>query len=70
MPSLYAFVPSPAHEYADHPECPGRLTELEARLREFRAERIDPAPATRAEIARVHSTRLIRDLESAGREGP
>jgi hypothetical protein len=35
MPTAYTWVPSPEHEY------PERLTELEARLPDFKAERLE-----------------------------
>jgi acetoin utilization deacetylase AcuC-like enzyme len=69
MTTAYAWVPSPAHEYPDHPERPGRLAELEARLPSFRAERLEAAPATRDEIARVHTPRMIEGLEAACLKG-
>lgn len=70
MPTLYAWVPSPEHEYPDHPERPGRLTELSARLDSFKAERLTFTPATRDEIARVHSAQMIQTVESASAIGP
>ena len=70
MTTVYAWAPSPAHEYPDHPERPGRLTELETRLPSFHAERLETAPATRDEIARVHAPRMIETVESASRLGP
>jgi acetoin utilization deacetylase AcuC-like enzyme len=69
MNTAYTWVPSPEHEYEDHPEHPGRLAELEARLASFRAERMEAAPATRDEIARVHSLRVIETVETS-RRGP
>jgi len=70
MTTAYTWVPSPEHEYEDHPERPARLTELAARLASFRAERMEAAPATRDEVARVHSPRVIETVESASRMGP
>jgi acetoin utilization deacetylase AcuC-like enzyme len=69
MTTAYTWVPSPEHKYPDHPERPGRLTELEARLPTFHAERLEAAPATRDEIARVHTPRMIEGLEAACLEG-
>jgi acetoin utilization deacetylase AcuC-like enzyme len=69
MTTAYTWIPAPAHEYPDHPERPERLTELEARLPTFHAERLDTAPATREEIARVHTPRMIEGLEAACLEG-
>jgi acetoin utilization deacetylase AcuC-like enzyme len=69
MSTAYTWVPSPQHKYEDHPERPGRLTELAARLPNFKAERLDAAPATRDEIARVHSVNMIDGLEAVCLEG-
>jgi acetoin utilization deacetylase AcuC-like enzyme len=68
MPSAYAFVPSPGHEYPDHPERPGRLDELVPKLDSFGATRIEAFPAKQEEIARVHVPRLINGLERVCRE--
>lgn len=69
MTTVFTWVPSPAHEYPDHPERPQRLTELEARLDSFNAQRLEALPATRDEIARVHAPRMIEGLEAACLEG-
>ena len=69
MNSAYTWVPSPEHEYPDHPERPERLTELEARLSSFDAKRMDTTPASLEEIARVHSVRMIQGLERACADG-
>ncbi|MEW5939493.1 MAG: histone deacetylase [Chloroflexota bacterium] len=69
MTTAYLWVPSPEHEYEDHPERPGRLTELETRLDSFDAGRMDATAATRDEIARVHSPRMIEQLEAACAQG-
>ena len=65
MSTLFSWVVSPEHEYPDHPERPGRLTELEARLDSFDAQRLVATPATRDEIARIHSPRMIEAVEAA-----
>jgi acetoin utilization deacetylase AcuC-like enzyme len=64
MTTAYAFVPSPDHEYPDHPERPGRLDELVARLDSFQADQLQAIPADKEDIARVHQPRLITGLES------
>jgi acetoin utilization deacetylase AcuC-like enzyme len=69
MTTAYAWVASPEHEYDDHPERPGRLTELEARLDSFDAQKMDAPAATRDEIARVHSPRMIEAVEQACLQG-
>ncbi|MEW6403849.1 MAG: histone deacetylase [Chloroflexota bacterium] len=69
MATVYTFVPARGHEYPDHPERPGRLDLLEPRLSSFAVERIEAAPATNEEIARVHQPKLIRGLEAACRQG-
>ena len=68
MKTVYTFVPSPGHVYPDHPERPARFDILEPRLPTFNAERIEAAPATRAEVARVHNPRLVASLEKVCRE--
>jgi acetoin utilization deacetylase AcuC-like enzyme len=70
MTTAYTWVPSPEHKYPDHPEHPNRLTELEARLQSFGAQRLESNPATRGEIARVHSREMIALVEEASRMGP
>jgi acetoin utilization deacetylase AcuC-like enzyme len=69
MATAYTWVPSPEHEYEDHPEHPSRLAELETRLPNFKIEKLESAPATREEIARVHAPRMIEGLEAACRAG-
>ena len=68
MTTAYAFVPSPQHEYPDHPERPGRLDELATKLDSFLAEKLDVTPAKHEDIARVHVPRLIAGLERVCRE--
>ena len=68
MTSAYTFVPSPDHQYPDHPERPGRLDELIPKLGSFQAEKLEFAPAAHEEIARVHLPRLIAGLERVCRE--
>jgi acetoin utilization deacetylase AcuC-like enzyme len=63
MSTAYTWVTSPAHKYEDHPERPGRLTELETRLKNFKIEKLDATPATRDEIARVHAPRMIEAVD-------
>lgn len=69
MTTAYTWVASPAHAYEDHPERPARLTELEARLDSFNAQRLDATPATREEIARVHAPRMIETVDLACASG-
>ena len=66
MSTAYTFVPSPEHEYPDHPERPGRLDDLEPDS--FPATRLDAVPASQEEVARVHNPRLISGLERVCRE--
>jgi acetoin utilization deacetylase AcuC-like enzyme len=68
MKTAYSFVPSPNHAYPDHPERPGRLDMLQSLLSSFEAERIEPEPATREEIARVHNPKLVAALEKVCQE--
>src|SRR6266498_4954552 len=71
METVYTFVPSPEHEYPDHPESPGRLDVLEPLL-DSRAgvEKIESVHATPEEVARVHQPQLIKAIEEVCRQGP
>jgi acetoin utilization deacetylase AcuC-like enzyme len=68
MKTVYTSVPSVNHMYADHPERPGRLDELQPRLPSFEAELIEPAPATHEEVGRVHNPKLIAALQKICQE--
>lgn len=65
MTTAYTWVTSPAHEYEDHPERPGRLDELAAKLDSFGAQKLDAPAASLDEIARVHAPRMIETVKSA-----
>ena len=69
MTTAYTFIPSPRHEYPDHPECPGRLDKLTPGLDSFPATRLEAVPAKHEDILRVHIQRLISGLERVCREG-
>ncbi len=69
MTTAYAFVPSPQHMAADHPEHPSRFDLLAPRLDSFGAQRLTASAATREEIARVHHPDMIASLEDACRRG-
>ncbi len=69
MTTVFTFVPSPSHEYAGHPERPGRLEMLQPQLDSFGAERIEPLCATTDEIARVHQPKMIRAIEDVCKQG-
>jgi len=72
MRTAYTFVPSPEHEYPDHPERPGRLDQLKPLLDAGLegVEKIAAMPAAHEQIARVHPPKLIRALEDACMQGP
>lgn len=72
MRTAYTFVPSPEHEYPDHPERPGRLDQLKPLLDAGLegVEKIAAMPAAHEQIARVHPPKLIRALEEACMQGP
>lgn len=63
MTTAYTLVPSPQHVYPEHPERPSRFDLLTPRLDSFGAQKLDAKPATREEVARVHTPRLIKGLE-------
>ncbi len=70
MKTAYTFVPSREHEYSDHPERPGRLELLESQLVSFDAERIEAAPATVEQVARIHLPQMISEIELVCKQGP
>jgi acetoin utilization deacetylase AcuC-like enzyme len=63
-----AFEPSPEHAYAGHPEHPDRLTQVEALLPSVQATRIEPRPASMAEVRRIHGGRMLESLAEACRQ--
>jgi len=69
MKTVYTFVPSRNHEYPGHPERPGRLDLLESQLASFGAERMEPIRARYEEVARVHGTQLILEIEDDCKRG-
>jgi acetoin utilization deacetylase AcuC-like enzyme len=69
MKTVYTHVPSRTHQYADHPERPGRLGILEPQLGQFPAEKIETDPATPEQVARVHLPELIKSIEDVCRRG-
>jgi acetoin utilization deacetylase AcuC-like enzyme len=71
MNTAFTWVPSPRHKYPDHPERPERFAPLKERLAEFEGlEELEVKPASREQVAQVHSGRMIADLEQACKEGP
>lgn len=68
MLTAYTLVPSPKHEYPEHPERPGRLDELIPRLVSYDAAPLETVPATEEEVALVHAPGLISGLERVCRE--
>ena len=66
MTTAYTLIPSPEHLYTGHPESPDRF----ALLNLTRPKEIDASPAKLEEISRVHTPRMIADLESACKQGP
>jgi len=70
MTTAYTFVPSPRHAAPDHPEHPSRFDLLAPRLDSIGAELLNAAPATRAEIARVHHPDMITSLEDVCKRAP
>jgi acetoin utilization deacetylase AcuC-like enzyme len=69
MTTVYTYVPSPEHRFPDHPERPERLDVL--KLEQIPGiEQIPATPATRAEVGRVHTARMIQQLEAVCPQGP
>lgn len=73
MKTACVLVPSPQHAHPDHPEGPERFSRFgDWRSKPYSAalEWLDPGPARLEDLLTVHSERMIRFLEQAGREGP
>lgn len=74
MPSPLIIVPSPAHDFPGHPEnatrIPAIVRALESSALDTQWIRLEPQPATREEIARVHPVAYIDALERAMAEAP
>ena len=68
METVYCLVPSPAHEYPDHPERPARFDLLASRLDEFDARKLEAAPASAEQVARVHDRGYAAAIEQVCRE--
>lgn len=69
MTTAVAFVASPGHEYADHPESPRRLSKLMPEIDALGDIRLEARPASREEIGFVHHRELIDALELTCQEG-
>ncbi len=69
MTTVYTYVPSPQHRFANHPECPERLEAL-ALAQIPGIEQVSVTPATIAQVARVHHPRMIQQLEAVCPQGP
>lgn len=71
MKTVYTFIPSYEHQYADHPERPGRLDALEPLLASLEnVRKIEAPPATVEQVARVHQPQLIKAVEEVCKQGP
>jgi acetoin utilization deacetylase AcuC-like enzyme len=71
MKTVYTLVHSPEHTYPGHPEEPNRFSRLQALLDRLAGiERLESGPASREEIAAVHSAQMIAGLEEACKRGP
>lgn len=69
MTTHYSFVPSPLHQFPDHPERPGRLDLLDLKgMADL--EEIPAVEATLDEIGRVHTRSMIAQLEASCKLGP
>lgn len=69
MRTAYARVEAPNHAYPGHPENPRRFDSLKVRLETIGAQRLEPAPATEAEMSRVHQPGMIASLKAACAQG-
>jgi len=72
MTTACVFVPSPQHEFPEHPEGPGRfarLDDLPARHPAPAVRWLDPRPAAVEEVLSVHTPRMLETLQEACRHG-
>jgi acetoin utilization deacetylase AcuC-like enzyme len=70
MKTAFSFLPSPGHDFADHPENPRRFDELPSLFaRLSNAEQIEAVPATVEQVARVHHPKLIQAVEEVCSRG-
>lgn len=69
MATGLAFEPAPHHVHADHPERPARLGTLAGELDSLPVVRLPPRTATVDEVGRVHTQRLIDELEQVCKSG-
>jgi acetoin utilization deacetylase AcuC-like enzyme len=73
MTTACALVLSPGHFYPDHEEAPSRFKYLggwESKPYAAALRFLDPQPAPREDVNAVHSERMLRDFETACRQGP
>ena len=73
MTTACILVPSPGHAYPDHPEEPGRFSRLgDWQEKPYASDLkwLEVVPATRQEIASVHTEQMIATLEAACKHGP
>ncbi len=69
MTTQYTFVPSPNHQFPEHPERPGRLELLDLNTT-ARIEKIEASEATLDEIRRVHTRHMVAQLIQSCTLGP
>jgi acetoin utilization deacetylase AcuC-like enzyme len=69
MTTQYTFVPSPMHQFPEHPERPGRLDFLDLSVI-ANIEEIPASEATLDEIRRVHSRSMVAQLVQSCTLGP
>jgi acetoin utilization deacetylase AcuC-like enzyme len=73
MTTACAIVLSPEHVYPDHEEAPSRFKYLsgwEEKPYSSSLHFIQPQPASRESVTRVHSERMLLEFETACRQGP
>jgi acetoin utilization deacetylase AcuC-like enzyme len=73
MTTACALVQSPGHVFPDHEEAPSRFQYLggwESKPYAADLRWLEPHPAARAAVRAVHSERMLRDFETACRQGP
>lgn len=69
MTTVHTFVPSPNHLFPDHPERPARLEFIDPGQVPG-SQQIPFTPAKGTEVGRVHTARMLAELEALCPQGP
>jgi acetoin utilization deacetylase AcuC-like enzyme len=73
MSTAIVSIPSPNHNYPDHPEDPDRFSDLQnwnTRIYAHKLNWLKNTPADPARVASVHSRKMIEEIENACLQAP